>query len=68
VPEGRVVGTDPTAVGKDELSRVGSANGVGLGSSVGLGSGEGGISVAVGMAAWVNATMVFAAATAEAWI
>jgi len=43
------VGTE--AVGKEELSRVGRAKGVGLGSSVGLGSGEGGTGVSVGMAA-----------------
>src|SRR5512142_179849 len=51
-----------------EIDSVGSASNVGLGRGVGLGSGVGGTGVAVGTAAWVIATMVLAAATAEAWM
>src|SRR5689334_8386014 len=53
-------------VGANPEDRVGSGMGVGLGKGVSEGSGVGGTAVAVGMAAWVRATMVLAAATAEA--
>ena len=60
------MGAAPAKVGDARNPRVGSASKVGLGSGVGLGKGVGGIGVSVGMAACVKATIVFAAATAEA--
>jgi len=64
-----IVGTTPrSAVGDSRKLNVGSASRVGLGSSVGLGRGVGGRGVSVGLAACVKATIVFAAAMAEAWI
>jgi len=65
VPEA-AVGID--AVGNPPVSNVGRAKRVGLGRGVGLGISVGGTSVAAGMAAWVIATIVLAAATAEACI
>jgi hypothetical protein len=46
------------------ISRVGSGNGVKVGSGVGLGVSVGGTGVFVGMASWVIATIVHAAASA----
>ena len=62
------VGAAAARVGADPIGSVGSATSVGLGSAVGLGSGVGGMGVGVGTAACVSATIVLAAATAEAWI
>lgn len=53
-------------VGDAMIDSVGKASKVGLGSGVGLGKGVGGIGVAVGTAACVRATIVLAAATADA--
>jgi len=49
-----------------DVDKVGKGMGVGEGSRVGLGTGVGGMGVAVGMAAIVNATIVFASAMADA--
>jgi hypothetical protein len=46
------------------MDEVGKGSGVGGGGRVGTGVSVGGTRVAVGMAAWVNATMVEAAAKA----
>jgi hypothetical protein len=62
------VGAAAATVGTAPTGSVGSDKSVGLGSGDGLGSGVGGTSVAVGIAACVSATIVLAAATAEAWI
>src|SRR5688572_30454425 len=55
-------------VGVSVTSRVGSVTGVSVGRGVSVGVSVGGMGVAVGMAAWVCATMVKAAATAVFWI
>ncbi len=55
-------------VGDAWADKVGKGMGVGEGSRVGLGTSVDGIGVAVGIAAIVIATMVLAAAIAEAWI
>jgi hypothetical protein len=49
------------------MDGVAIANGVDVGGKVGRGVFVGGIVVAVGMAACVSATIVHAAATADAW-
>ena len=54
----------PDELDVGDTSSVGNASGVSVGNEVGVGVSVGGNSVAVGMAAWVSATMVNAAATA----
>ena len=59
---GASVGTSKDNVGSSATSTVG------LGSGVGLGGGVGGTAVALGTDCCVMATIVLAAATADAWI
>lgn len=54
-------------VGSTEMGCVGNSIGVAVGGEVGIGVSVGGMSVAVGIAAWVSATIVQAAATAVPW-
>ncbi len=57
---------DDASVGAETAGNVGNGNGVGLGWEVAVGTGDGGTGVSDGIAAWVCATMVLAAAMAEA--
>ena len=55
-----------TTVGEASTGEVGRGGIVGEASGVSVGVSVGGMGVSVGMAAWVSATIVLAAATAEA--
>ena len=57
---------DVTVVGEGKTGFVGKSGIVGVGCGVSVAATVGGMGVAVGIAAWVIASMVLAAATAEA--
>ena len=57
---------DTTTVGEAKIGAVGTGGIVGVGCGVSVDASVGGTGVSVGIAAWVMATIVLAAATAEA--